>query len=389
MERTVVLDAGVLIRGVDIRKLGSIFVSTPQVMAEVRDNFARTQLQQQLMLSDITIRSPPEDAIKIVMEFARKTGDGQQLSANDVGVIALAYQLENELTGGVTLRAEPPTVRAQVGKATPSDSVSVTSSRRAQSTPAPSADATVLSDKVVSSEQPGDHAEGDELAEDDGEGSENLSDLSDDDEEGWITPENVAEHMQRENEGFVEAVDPEAKVVVATTDYAMQNVILQMNLLLVGPDGMRIKSIRQYALKCQACSKVTHDMNKKFCPMCGNATLYRVAVITDKTGNVVHYNARLPRSMLRGTKFAIPKPTGGRNNSDLILREDQFMEQRRKRRTKKSAGMPDVFEEDYQFGDHNKQTVSRTGRAIHARNATDLKIGYGRTNPNVVRRSRK
>lgn len=49
----------------------------------------------------------------------------------------------------------------------------------------------------------------------------------------------------------------EALVSISTADFAMQNVILQLGLKLVSPDGRRIRRISRFALRCSACFKVT------------------------------------------------------------------------------------------------------------------------------------
>lgn len=49
----------------------------------------------------------------------------------------------------------------------------------------------------------------------------------------------------------------EASVLIATADFAMQNVILQMGLRLAAPDGRHITRISRWVLRCSACFKVT------------------------------------------------------------------------------------------------------------------------------------
>ena len=49
----------------------------------------------------------------------------------------------------------------------------------------------------------------------------------------------------------------ESSVACVTGDFAMQNVLLQMGLRLVAPNGSRIRELRRWALRCSACSRVT------------------------------------------------------------------------------------------------------------------------------------
>ena len=48
--------------------------------------------------------------------------------------------------------------------------------------------------------------------------------------------------------------------------------------------------------------RVTTNMEKKFCPNCGNATLIRTSASTDANGNVTYYLKKNFQYNLRGTK---------------------------------------------------------------------------------------
>lgn len=64
-------------------------------------------------------------------------------------------------------------------------------------------------------------------------------------------------------------------------------------------------SCYRWILKCHACSTVTAEIGRIFCPKCGNAgTLRKVAVTVNENGIVLA--ARRPRITLRGTKVSIP-----------------------------------------------------------------------------------
>ena len=60
---------------------------------------------------------------------------------------------------------------------------------------------------------------------------------------------------------------PEEKhdfVSCLTVDFAMQNVLLKMNLGRIGVDGRQINSVRKYVLRCTGCFYVTIEANLKF-----------------------------------------------------------------------------------------------------------------------------
>merc|ERR1719228_1864570 len=56
---------------------------------------------------DISYRQPSAEAVKKVSDFARKTGDYASLSAVDIRVLAVTYELEVEMVGESHLRTEP------------------------------------------------------------------------------------------------------------------------------------------------------------------------------------------------------------------------------------------------------------------------------------------
>lgn len=87
---------------------------------------------------------------------------------------------------------------------------------------------------------------------------------SDDGEGEWITPANVALHKSRalnllpdEDKKSGKGRKQEETVAVGcmTADFAMQNVILQMGLSLVGVEGKRIQKVKNWVLRCHACFK--------------------------------------------------------------------------------------------------------------------------------------
>lgn len=82
----------------------------------------------------------------------------------------------------------------------------------------------------------------------------------------WITPDNVALHKSRaldllpSSDGDLkkrrQAVEEEPVFAgCMTADFAMQNVLLQMGLTLVGTEGRRIHKVKTWVLRCHACFK--------------------------------------------------------------------------------------------------------------------------------------
>ncbi|KAJ0974248.1 hypothetical protein J5N97_016213 [Dioscorea zingiberensis] len=130
----------------------------------------------------------------------------------------------------------------------------------------------------------------------------------------------------------------DSSVACVTGDYAMQNVILQIGLRLLAPGGMQIRQLHRWVLKCHACNKVTQEIGRIFCPKCGNGgTLRKVSVTVGENGMVLA--ARRQRFILRGTKFSLPLPQGGRDaiTKNPILREDQLPHKLLYPKTKKKS----------------------------------------------------
>ncbi|XP_019236302.1 PREDICTED: RNA-binding protein NOB1 isoform X3 [Nicotiana attenuata] len=171
----------------------------------------------------------------------------------------------------------------------------------------------------------------------------------------------------------------ESSVACVTGDFAMQNVILQMGLRLVAPGGMQIRELHRWVLKCHACYKVTTDVGRIFCPNCGNGgTLRKVAVTVGENGIVLA--ARRPRISLRGTKFSLPLPQGGRDavTKNPILREDQLPQKFLYPKTKKKNKQGDeIFTPDTLFLHHTSKKAPLQPPVRKA-----LAVFSGKRNPN-------
>jgi RNA-binding protein NOB1 len=100
---TIVLDAGPIIRGEPgvstLLQQCEQIVSTPAVIAEIRDEATRSRLSTTL-LPFLVQRNPKPNSVKTITDFARKTGDLAVLSRVDLQLLALSYELECERNGG-------------------------------------------------------------------------------------------------------------------------------------------------------------------------------------------------------------------------------------------------------------------------------------------------
>ena len=76
-----------------------------KVVSELRDKDVRARLRNTPL--ELDYRSPSTQAIRTVSDFARKTGDLASLSAVDLRVIAVAYDMEVAMAGSSHLNMEP------------------------------------------------------------------------------------------------------------------------------------------------------------------------------------------------------------------------------------------------------------------------------------------
>lgn len=256
---------------------------------------------------DLEVIDPYPENVQYCTQFAKKTGDFISLSAVDLTVIALTYQLEKDNVGQEHLRKEPVPSVTFVSRIKPRDirintpvigfykpkgktledqlyeilgesfncPDKKTYIAKYVSPPVESEDKeesiaevqnglenlkveekdgdNVLAEKTESLENSDHENEAScnedikeeekieekededkvESDEEDNDEEENEED-EDDDEGGWITPRNIQNLKKTYNK---DVEDEKLEVACMTTDYALQNVLKQMNLKLVALNG--------------------------------------------------------------------------------------------------------------------------------------------------------
>jgi RNA-binding protein NOB1 len=374
-----ILDAGPLVSLTPLRHLAQAFHTTPMVVAELRDPKSREHWKRLgLMGVDVKVEMPkPEvmargmffryvgylgnDADFQVVAFAKKTGDYAVLSQTDLSVIALTCQYELEVNGDKNVRSQPGEKKASsntANNAKPSakgkgKEKAIQEEQAHEVTanePVEQETSDVVAEEVDEEDEEEEDSQDTEEVEKVTEALEQTTitdsppsptkapvsdkhELEDSDGGEWITPSNVAKHRSRDL-GHVPAGagHDESPLAAAcmTGDYAVQNVLLSMGLGLVGEQGKRINKVKSWILRCHACFKTCRDLDKRFCPSCGNATLLRTTVSTSsKTGKQTVHLKKNFQYALRGTKFTIPDAKAGRAKGQqkpgngLIMREDQ------------------------------------------------------------------
>ena len=197
---------------------------------------------------------------------------------------------------------------------------------------------------------------------------------------GWLGPQNIGKLNTKQGENSTNRLE-EIGIGIVTSDFAMQNVLLQMGLPLLSLDGSVISRLKSYVLECFSCGTMEKDCSKHFCDKCGKTTLSRVTCEYDHQGKLILYRKKNYQPKKRGTRFNIPNPKGGRRIDDLLLTKDSFQQPkvvsylRKHKNYKKNQVKKMEVDWDLGFG-------FETGKEKR-KQFIDLEIGYGRKNPNV------
>ncbi|CAG0881108.1 unnamed protein product [Cyprideis torosa] len=394
----VVVDTGAFLKLTNIQNFGKKIYSVESVVQEVKDVISRRRLS--VLPYDIEIREPDQKNISVVSNFSKKTGDFPSLSATDIRVLALTLELQLEAQGGETkgLRLSEPRKPAGAivqGRRRSRRSKSKHDSDKKTEKVITKADLETVGFVVPESNggEPDEDLQRDiEEAVEESEsleafekesleavGSGQLEEIVEDlqercviaeeseegeeeeeaDDEGWITPHNLNHCIQKAREqadrlafgeAKVQKEEREIPVACMTTDFAMQNVLIQMGLALVSVEGCRIRQTRTYLRRCFACFKTTEDMCREFCPSCGHrGTLKRVSLVVKPDGTkVVQINFRKPLST-KGMRYSRALPRSGKHAQNEQVAEDQRKPQQKP--SKKSLARTNVLSPEYTIGE--------------------------------------
>lgn len=317
-----IVDSSAFIHNGPIRDTGKNIYSCREVIEEIKDKATLERLK--FLPYELKMIQFDKDDFEVCCEFAKKTGDYKQLSVVDLKLITATYRLEIQNNGQKYLNKAPKEVAVKpmvAPKYPPNPMSKVINS---------------LSDKMETTQiddTPMTDADLDAILDQEAGSGEDDSD-EDDDAEGWITPQNIDNVYKKfgcdkpENITTDPLMANRVPVACMTSDFSIQNCLLQMGLLVVSPlDGLMIKEAKKVALRCHACFKVFHDptrIKNNFCPHCGNLdTLKRVQYVIDKNGEKrVLINFKRPIKV-KGTNQQLPRPRGGKHANNPILAPDQ------------------------------------------------------------------
>ncbi|KAJ6261594.1 hypothetical protein Dda_4264 [Drechslerella dactyloides] len=377
---TLVLDTGPLIKGVcspqSLLAKSTNLVTVPGVAHEIRDAATRSRFET-LWSPFLQYRSPKPASIKYVSDFAKKTGDYGVLGGTDLQVLALTYEIECEAVGGTeefSKRLEEKKAEAsrkqssgkkgrrrgkKQNRSEPEDTLqggeddtlqadeddgwtTIPVSRKnrkdhaVHKSGAPRLDENAASEKLLipastandaNTIQQASQPQSDVPAPDE---PEVVIESDNEDGDDWITPDNLAVHLTSDGTISMPAkTDTAVTTACCTSDFAMQNVLLQLHIQLFSPATMsRITSVKSHVLRCHACFKIVRDGTRQFCPSCGQPALTKVTCSTDADGVFRIHLKKNWQWNNRGNVFSMAKPQHGTPSmkgvrENIVLSEDQ------------------------------------------------------------------
>ncbi|XP_034230865.1 RNA-binding protein NOB1 [Thrips palmi] len=437
-----VVDTGAFLKDAAIQDLGENVITCQEVINEVTNS---RQLRRLVVLPyELQVKDVFPENVHFVTEFSKKTGDYCSLSATDIKVIALTYQLEKQIVGSDHLKSAPETQRTITfqnrptvdlkdiaGFYIPASAGNVKGENEdgecsaalsekfsnlqcteisgdndkeiidSDTSECPEEDDSKVendqlleevdpSSVLVKIEEPGSPKPKSDSAQeydesDEGEESCDSEEDTDDDGGAWITPSNLSRAKKQMNADVEE--EKSVKVACITTDFAMQNVLKQIGLNIASVDGRVIKQLRTFILRCYGCFKTTSIMTKVFCPHCGHSTLKRVAVSVEPDGSQkIHINFKKPLST-KGKKYSLPTFQGGKHSNNPIIFADQPMPDQRPTRVAKTK--TNILDADYipGFSPFALRDTTSKSAMLGIRGNQEMKH-WMRSNPNGRRKKK-
>ena len=369
-----ILDTSFFIKLTSLNLDKNNYYTTQYIVNEIRDPKARDFYQ--LNKNFIEIKNPNKDSIKKVSKFAKESNDLTYLSIADLSVMALAYETIKNIGLIEKLNKKPLNY-------------------------------TVI-DQEKFLEQINKKKEKEKDEKKINEDNKIININEEDDEDDWITPENLYTKLDEMNgvheiknkkkkeddkinvinndnniEMNIDNDDEDKKnkdeinVYVNTADFTLQNACMKMGIPILGVDGLRIRNIKNYILKCTVCYKFIFEIDKKFCPYCGYPYLMKIGYNIYANGEM-KINDRKPEPRKRGQIFDLPAPTTKKNGTVYILTEDQIP---KKGFNKKDVDINKILENYESF-----KELPKHDNNLQINSSKQYKWGFPKKNPNIPKK---
>ena len=369
-----ILDTSFFIKLTSLNLDKNNYYTTQYIVNEIRDPKARDFYQ--LNKNFIEIKNPNKDSIKKVSKFAKESNDLTYLSIADLSVMALAYETIKNIGLIEKLNKKPLNY-------------------------------TVI-DQEKFLEQINKKKEKEKDEKKINEDNKIININEEDDEDDWITPENLytkldemngvheIKNKKKKEDDKINVINndnniemnidnndeykknkDEINVYVNTADFTLQNACMKMGIPILGVDGLRIRNIKNYILKCTVCYKFIFEIDKKFCPYCGYPYLMKIGYNIYANGEI-KINDRKPEPRKRGQIFDLPAPTTKKNGTVYILTEDQIP---KKGFNKKDVDINKILENYESF-----KELPKHDNNLQINSSKQYKWGFPKKNPNIPKK---
>ena len=369
-----ILDTSFFIKLTSLNLDKNNYYTTQYIVNEIRDPKARDFYQ--LNKNFIEIKNPTKDSIKKVSKFAKESNDLTYLSIADLSIMALAYETIKNIGLIEKLNKKPLNY-------------------------------TVI-DQEKFQEQINKRKEKEKDEKKINEDNKIININEDDDEDDWITPENLytkldemngvheIKNKKKKEDDKINVINndnniemnidnndeykknkDEINVYVNTADFTLQNACMKMGIPILGVDGLRIRNIKNYILKCTVCYKFIFEIDKKFCPYCGYPYLMKIGYNIYANGEM-KINDRKPEPRKRGQIFDLPAPTTKKNGTVYILTEDQIP---KKGFNKKDVDINKILENYESF-----KELPKHDNNLQINSSKQYKWGFPKKNPNIPKK---
>ena len=287
-----VLDTSYFIRLKPLNLEGEIkYMTTEFIIREIRDEKAREFYE--LNKNFITVKNPSRESMKVITNFAKLSNDLKSLSIPDVSVLSLAYELVKNSGQESLLRKEPMKFEVIETVKQKEHKINIENNQTEMST-------------TQNNEEDDGFVEVKSKSKKIKKVKKVTKEFDDNDEGEWITPENIDSKLNKfkiadEEELKESKLEPNLNVSISSADFTLQNVALKMGIPIESIDGMKIRKIKNYILKCYSCNNFIFDTSKMFCDDCGYNTLMKIACSINAQGKMKIYDKKA-EARLRGTQ---------------------------------------------------------------------------------------
>lgn len=333
------------------------YYTTKFVIDEIKDEKAREHYQ--LNKEFIIVKNPERESMKKVTSFTKKSNDLFNLSIPDLSILALAYEVNSsELSNIDLMRSEP--IEFKIIKR----------------------ETKTKKENLKEYDEDGFEIVNSNKVEEEEDNELDFEAVWGHDDSEWINSNNLENKLSKFKSYEQTSNKSITGSFVVSDDFTIQNVCLKMGINIISVNGMIVKGVKNYLLKCYSCNTFNYDTSVLFCKDCGYNTLMKIGYkVNDKGEGVIYDKDAEKRS--RGVQFDLPKPTIGKKATVYVLAEDQlpnYVNNSKKKDIDIEGNLDKILENYDQYKDLLK--IKQDKRQLDGQSSKNFIWGYPKQNPN-------